>query len=111
MLIRATIFKILFSHIHSNEQIQQNLEYLAASLKQAFMEVDSQMRDTFNRKSSPNERSGCTAIAVVVTPTHIVTANAGDSRACLSRGGRNVVSPPPASHPSFITPHPLHHHW
>jgi hypothetical protein len=69
----------------------QNLENLAASLKQAFIDVDRQMRDTFNKKSTASERSGCTAIAVVVTPTHIVTANAGDSRACLSRGGKNVV--------------------
>lgn len=48
------------------------------------------MRITFNRNRNPSERSGCTAVAVVVTPTHIVTANAGDSRACLSRGGKNV---------------------
>jgi len=68
----------------------KNLEHLCASLKQAFMDVDSQMRDMFSPRKTPNERSGCTAIAVVVTPTHIVTANAGDSRAALSRAGKNV---------------------
>jgi serine/threonine protein phosphatase PrpC len=68
----------------------QNLEHLCSSLKQAFLDVDSHMRELFHPRLSPNERSGCTAIAVVVTPTHIVTANAGDSRAALSRAGCNV---------------------
>lgn len=47
------------------------------------------MREVFAQRG-PNERSGCTAVAVMLTPTHIVTANAGDSRALLSRGGANV---------------------
>jgi len=43
-----------------------------------------------NPQAYPNERSGCTAICVVVTPTHVVTANAGDSRAVLCRAGASV---------------------
>mmetsp|Transcript_2554 Transcript_2554/g.4912 ORF Transcript_2554/g.4912 Transcript_2554/m.4912 type:complete len:560 (-) Transcript_2554:1774-3453(-) len=33
------------------------------------------------------ERSGSTGVVVLVTPTHVICANAGDSRAMLSRSG------------------------
>lgn len=36
------------------------------------------------------ERSGSTAIVVLLTPTHIVTANAGDCRGILRRYGRAI---------------------
>jgi len=52
------------------------------------------MRASFNLRVHPNEMSGCTAIATIATPTHILTANAGDSRALLCCGGRNVVRLP-----------------
>lgn len=34
---------------------------------------------------------GCTAVCVAITQTHVVCANAGDSRAVLSRAGRAVA--------------------
>lgn len=34
---------------------------------------------------------GCTAVTVLLTPTHIVCANAGDSRAVLYRDGRAIA--------------------
>jgi serine/threonine protein phosphatase PrpC len=61
---------------------------LSRALREAFLEVDSIMRGLFDPRT--NERSGCTAVAVMITPTHIITANSGDSRALLSRGGVNV---------------------
>ena len=61
---------------------------LGEVLRQAFLKVDEEMRRGFDQV--PDERSGCTAIAVLVTPTHIITANAGDSRALLSRNSQNV---------------------
>jgi serine/threonine protein phosphatase PrpC len=35
--------------------------------------------------------AGCTAIVVVISPDKIYIANAGDSRAVLSRGGKTVA--------------------
>lgn len=60
---------------------------LEEALRQAFLQVDSDMRVKFKPDSNPTERSGCTAIAVLVTPTHVICANAGDSRAVLCREG------------------------
>lgn len=37
--------------------------------------------------AGPAASCGCTAVAVVLTPTHIVCGNAGDSRAVLCRAG------------------------
>lgn len=67
---------------------QTNLELLQQAMQEAFLEVDKEMRVDFQPKST--ERSGCTAIAVMVTPTHLVCANAGDSRGLLSRSGKNM---------------------
>ena len=39
---------------------------------------------------SGEDRSGSTAIAALVTPTHIIVANCGDSRCILLRGGEVV---------------------
>ena len=63
-------------------------DILQEALRKAFLKVDEEMREVFN--GNPNERSGCTAVAVLITPQLIVTANAGDSRALLCSGGENV---------------------
>lgn len=41
-----------------------------------------------SRSKFPGERSGSTCVVVLVTPTHLICANAGDSRAVLRRRGR-----------------------
>ena len=41
--------------------------------------------------SIKNDRSGCTAICVIVTPKHIVCTNAGDSRSCYETGEETVA--------------------
>mmetsp|Transcript_20612 Transcript_20612/g.39130 ORF Transcript_20612/g.39130 Transcript_20612/m.39130 type:complete len:397 (-) Transcript_20612:543-1733(-) len=63
------------------EQIRQNKEFYEA-------------KATYNFRKPPlgqpsvGERSGTTCVAVFITPTHFVCANAGDSRAILRRNGK-----------------------
>ena len=54
-------------------------------LTEAYINIDKHLR------ASPqfqDERSGCTAVSVLISDTHMYCANAGDSRAVLCRDGR-----------------------
>jgi serine/threonine protein phosphatase PrpC len=48
---------------------------------------DDEIRPKYPGNSSQGERSGSTGVVVLLTPTHIICANAGDSRAVLRRSG------------------------
>jgi len=65
-----------------------------AALHESFMCVDRMLTDV-GKKMRPTETGhpdnvGCTAVACLVSPDSIIVANAGDSRAVLSRNGRAV---------------------
>jgi serine/threonine protein phosphatase PrpC len=93
------------------------IDYLRNALKATFRELDREVRILQFRKNQeaannaiikarneskftdvsqthpPNrkvERSGSTCIAVLITPSHIICANAGDSRAILRREGKAI---------------------
>jgi serine/threonine protein phosphatase PrpC len=86
------------------------VELLRSALSETFAELDSEIRkkqnqrnDTFllmtekaekgKAENNPNirfERSGSTCVVVLVSPSHIICANAGDSRAILRRGGKTL---------------------
>ncbi|GMI13085.1 hypothetical protein TrLO_g1892 [Triparma laevis f. longispina] len=57
---------------------------LGSALQSCFLQIDVEMLLT-PTMSSKKDRSGCTAVCVVVTPTHIICANAGDSRSCYKK--------------------------
>ena len=68
---------------------------LGRAMTNAFLSVDVDLRKTL-WESDERERpdhSGCTAIAAIVTPTHIVVANCGDSRSALAVASEDVAVP------------------
>jgi serine/threonine protein phosphatase PrpC len=55
------------------------------ALYEAFMTIDLHLH-----KIQPRDRSGCTAVAVLIEGNQLYCANAGDSRGVLCRGGEAV---------------------
>lgn len=84
------------------------IELLRSTLKETFGALDSEIREKQNKRNdtllmnsgqrmdkdvilNPRvkfERSGSTCVVVMVTPSHVICANAGDSRAVLQREGK-----------------------
>ncbi|KAM3716426.1 Protein phosphatase ppm-1.A [Dirofilaria immitis] len=60
------------------------LTLLEEGIKEGFLTLDAKLRER-HETDEDNERSGTTAICAIVTPSHIVLANLGDSRAVLAR--------------------------
>jgi len=76
---------LLVDTLTSNDTFKQSQTAgsLCEALPLVFLSLDKRLRQLeVVRKGDP---SGSTAIAVVVTPTHFVAANCGDSRAVLVR--------------------------
>jgi serine/threonine protein phosphatase PrpC len=63
----------------------ENLELLSEALRKAFVDIDALLLVSQNN-SNGADVSGCTSVTVMITPTHIVCANAGDSRSVLGVG-------------------------
>ena len=78
-LALAETFSKLDAEIRK-QQIKRNNEILKLSKQQELAEGSPAPRVKY-------ERSGSTCIVVLVTPSHIISANAGDSRAILRRNG------------------------
>ncbi|POM73149.1 Protein phosphatase 2C [Phytophthora palmivora] len=62
---------------------------IGKAMRDAFMNLDQNIRETFD-KNYGSDQSGCTAIAALVTPTHIIVANSGDSRSVMAKDGRTA---------------------
>ncbi|CEG35312.1 protein phosphatase [Plasmopara halstedii] len=62
---------------------------IGKAMRDAFMNLDQNIRKTFDENYA-SDQSGCTAITALVTPTHIIVANSGDSRSVMAKGGRTV---------------------
>ncbi|CAJ1964090.1 unnamed protein product [Cylindrotheca closterium] len=100
-----------YIHLNSIEQGDvTGISMLRAALKETFVNLDADIRTQQKKKNdkilagikktSANgqvdlvkarkfiERSGSTCAVVLLTPSHIICANAGDSRAILQRGGK-----------------------
>ncbi|GMF13124.1 unnamed protein product [Phytophthora lilii] len=62
---------------------------IGRAMRDAFMNLDQDIRESFE-KNYGSDLSGCTAIAALITPTHIIVANSGDSRSVMAKDGRTV---------------------
>ena len=61
---------------------------IGKAMRDAFMNLDRKISDVFEK--NPNS-SGCTALAALLTPTHIIVANTGDSRCVMAKAGHTVA--------------------
>ncbi|CAM9235968.1 unnamed protein product, partial [Heterosigma akashiwo] len=64
---------------------------LEAALRRAFLDVDAALLRA-PEVAQQGDRSGCTALAAVVGPRHLVVASAGDSRAVLATGANGALA-------------------
>ncbi|CAJ0948296.1 unnamed protein product, partial [Mesorhabditis belari] len=85
---------------------ERSIELLESGMKTGFMALDNIIRSRrgcdfsslFTDGSSiielaakETDRSGTTAVCAILTPTHIIIANLGDSRAVVSRAGESSI--------------------
>ncbi|XP_021467852.1 protein phosphatase, Mg2+/Mn2+ dependent, 1Ab isoform X1 [Oncorhynchus mykiss] len=66
---------------------EPSVESVKSGIRTGFLQIDEQMRAISERKHGA-DRSGSTAVGVMISPRHMYFINCGDSRALLSRGGR-----------------------
>ena len=59
-----------------------DISLLRKALLQAFFDIDVAMR-AFQTHEKTDDMSGCTSVTAMITPKHIICANAGDSRCVL----------------------------
>jgi len=78
-----------FLQYYKNQGAVNADELLGEAMKGCFLMIDEDMKNTPEMRDK-RDRSGCTAICVMLTPTSIVCANAGDSRACYCTNGTAV---------------------
>ena len=72
------------------ESADKTPEHCGRALTTAFLRVDTMMR-TFQSTTKGRDYSGCTSVTCMITPTHYICANAGDSRCVL--GTNNTTIP------------------
>jgi len=73
----------------------ESADALGGALTSTFLRLDRKMEDL--AKTDAMDRSGCTAIMAMLTPTHYVIANCGDSRLVIV-GDSGVVTFATADH-------------
>jgi serine/threonine protein phosphatase PrpC len=61
------------------KEAPEQAEELGAAIKQVVLRLDEEMRQ-LPQIQSGEDQSGCTSIIALITPTHVICANSGDSR-------------------------------
>uniref|UniRef100_UPI00398E3DFF protein phosphatase 1B isoform X1 n=1 Tax=Pristiophorus japonicus TaxID=55135 RepID=UPI00398E3DFF len=93
--------KHLLEHITSNEDfrdtnvsgypIEPTIEHVKSGIRTGFLKIDEYMRN-FSELRNGMDRSGSTAVAVMISPEHTYFINCGDSRAVLYRNAQLCFS-------------------
>uniref|UniRef100_H3AW71 Protein phosphatase 1B n=1 Tax=Latimeria chalumnae TaxID=7897 RepID=H3AW71_LATCH len=93
--------KHLLEHITNNEDfrgvkkagsaLEPTVENVKSGIRSGFLKIDEYMRN-FSDLRNGMDRSGSTAVAVMISPEHIYFINCGDSRAVLYRNGQVCFS-------------------
>ncbi|XP_028854055.1 protein phosphatase 1A-like isoform X1 [Denticeps clupeoides] len=71
------------------DEEEPSVESVVRGVRTGFLQIDEHMRGLLGRRHAAcaRDRSGSTAVAVMVSPRHIFFINCGDSRGLLSRAG------------------------
>uniref|UniRef100_A0A4W3GU49 Protein phosphatase 1B n=1 Tax=Callorhinchus milii TaxID=7868 RepID=A0A4W3GU49_CALMI len=84
----------LLDHITNNQDFrvpgavaEPTTEDVKIGIRTGFLEIDEHMR-TISEKKHGSDRSGSTAVGVMVSPKHTYFINCGDSRGLLCRSGQ-----------------------
>ncbi|MGH0169665.1 UNVERIFIED_CONTAM: hypothetical protein FKN15_071408 [Acipenser sinensis] len=82
----------LLEHITSNPDFkgadqEPAVENVKTGIRTGFLQIDEHMR-AISEKKHGVDRSGSTAVGVMISPKHIYFINCGDSRGLLSRSGK-----------------------
>ncbi|XP_052275154.1 protein phosphatase 1B-like isoform X2 [Dreissena polymorpha] len=78
-------------HVESGTETQPSIEAIQSAIKTGFLSMDDKLR-AMPEVLSGQDKSGSTAVAVIISPTHIFFANCGDSRAVLCRSSKCAFS-------------------
>lgn len=78
---RSSLYKNLLLHPKFPSDI-------AGAFHEAYLETDAQY---LRQESGENREDGCTAVSAILYQNRLIVANAGDSRAVLSRGGQAIA--------------------
>ena len=70
----------------NGEKKEYSAEEMESAVQQGFLVLDDQMRNLPDWANG-EDHSGTTAVVAMVSPTHIIWANCGDSRGILCRNG------------------------
>lgn len=66
----------------AEDEREKNPELLGRALVQSFINLDEELR-SLKELGMMADESGCTLVCAIITPSHIVCANVGDSRCVL----------------------------
>jgi len=83
----------LLDHLTATSEFQEGKdpETIGRAMKAAHFAIDETLR-TLPAVANGDDRSGCTAVHAVISPTHIIVSNTGDSRSILGRRPNETVA-------------------